>query len=97
MYKEIILEIIKLVAVAMAAILASGGIFMYYIKKHDRINELLIKYERLAEGVKLGLENDKVIFKALREGHINGESEEQEKKMNKYFYENSMRGFDLDL
>lgn len=95
MYKELILEIIKLVAVVMGAILASGGIFMYYIKRHDRINDLLVKYERLAEGVKLGLENDVVIFNALRNGHINGESEEQEKKMKEYFYNNSMKGFDL--
>ena len=59
------------------------------------VYDLLVKYERLAEGLKLGLENDKVIFKALREGHINGESELQDKKMDKYFYENSMKSFDL--
>lgn len=97
MTKDYIVEIIKLVTAIFAGVFASGGVFMYYIKKHDRLNDLLIKYERLAEGLKLGLENDKVIFKALREGHINGESEEQERKMDKYFYENSMKGFDLDI
>jgi hypothetical protein len=31
------------------------------------------------------LENDKVIFKALRNHEINGESENQEEKMDEYF------------
>ena len=39
----------------------------------------------IKEGIRLGLENDAVIFKALREHKINGESEAQEKKMNEYF------------
>ena len=33
----------------------------------------------------MALENDLVIFKALRTHEINGESEEQEEKMKKYF------------
>jgi len=41
--------------------------------------------DEIIEGIKLGLENDAVIFKALREHQINGESEQQEEKMNAYF------------
>ena len=41
--------------------------------------------DEIKEGIKLGLENDAVIFKALRENQINGESEAQEEKMNRYF------------
>lgn len=41
--------------------------------------------DEIKEGIKLGLENDAVIFNALRENKINGESEAQEKKMNNYF------------
>lgn len=41
--------------------------------------------QHILEGVKLGLENDAVIFKALREHKINGESELQEQKMNEFF------------
>ena len=33
----------------------------------------------------MALENDKVIFKALRNHEINGDSEEQERKMDEYF------------
>lgn len=39
-----------------------------------------------------GLENDVVIFNALRHGKINGESEKQEEKMREYFFHNSMKG-----
>ena len=46
------------------------------------IKETLIK---LQEGLTMALENDLVIFKALRTHEINGESGEQEEKMKKYF------------
>ena len=46
------------------------------------IKETLIK---LQEGLTMALENDLVIFKALRTHEINAESEEQEEKMKKYF------------
>lgn len=69
---------------------------MYYIKKHDRMAEIEKKFDRLSEGIELGLENDAVIFKALRQGHINGESEAQEQKMNDFFFHNSMSGLYLN-
>ena len=51
-------------------------------KDISEIKETLIK---LQEGLTMALENDLVIFKALRTHEINGESEEQEEKMKKYF------------
>ena len=93
--ESIIVEIIKLVAVVLTASLASGGVIMYYIKKHDRVSDLEKKFDRLTEGVQLGLENDIVIFKALRQGHINGESEAQEKRLNEYFFKCATKGFEL--
>lgn len=87
---DIILETIKLLGIAFSASFASGGIIMYFIKKHDRVAELEIKFDRLSEGIELGLENDAVIFKALRTGHINGESEAQERKMNEFFFKKSL-------
>ena len=50
--------------------------------REGNIKETLIK---LQEGLTMALENDLVIFKALRTHEINGESEEQEEKMKKYF------------
>lgn len=52
------------------------------IKTLERINERL---ELLQSGLVMALENDRVIFKALRTHEINGESEDQERKMNEYF------------
>lgn len=89
-----VLEVVKIIATVVTATFASGGVVMYWLKKHDRVNELEKKFDRFAEGMKLGLENDVVIFKALREGHINGESEEQEKKLREYFFNCSMRGLE---
>lgn len=87
---EIIVETIKLLGIALSASFASGGVIMYFIKKNDRVANLETKFDRLSEGIELGLENDAVIFKALREGHINGESERQEKKMNEFFFKKSL-------
>lgn len=53
-----------------------------FSKDIREIKETLIK---LQEGLTMALENDLVIFKALRTHEINGESEEQEEKMKKYF------------
>lgn len=48
---------------------------------------------RLGEGLCIGLDNDLVIFKALREHCINGESEEQERKTHEYFKKATQKGF----
>ena len=42
---------------------------------------------RNSRGTILSLENDQVIFNALRNNHINGESEIQEKKLDEYYKE----------
>jgi hypothetical protein len=47
----------------------------------------------LAEGLSIGLDNDRVIFKAFRKHAINGESEAQEKKMDEYFRKQTKKGF----
>jgi len=49
--------------------------------------------DKIAEGTKLGLENDIVIFDALRRNKINGESEIQERKMNEYFLHTTTESF----
>lgn len=87
---EIILEIIKLVGITFSASFASSGILMYFIKKNDRVADLEKKFDRLSEGIELSLEDDIVIFKALRKGHINGESEAQEGKLNAFFFRKSI-------
>lgn len=92
---EIVIELTKLIGTALIACFVSSGLLMHLVKKHDRVADIEKKFDRLADGVQLGLENDIVIFRAMRNGHINGESEVQEKKLAKYFYECTMKGYDL--
>ena len=49
--------------------------------------------DKIAEGTKLGLENDIVIFDAFRRNKINGESELQEQKMRNYFLHTTTESF----
>lgn len=87
---EVILESIKLLGIILSASFASGGVIMYFIKKTDRVAELEKKIDRLCEGMELTILDDKVIFKALRQGHINGESEAQEKKLDDFIFRKSI-------
>lgn len=96
MDNQILTEIFKLIGIAVTASMASSGIVMYYVKKHDRVSEIEKKFDKVTEGITLLLENDKVIFEALRKGHINGESEKQEHKMDEYFFRNSAESFKLN-
>lgn len=66
-----------------ASLFGAGGIVMHFINRKEAKDKK--EWERVLEGIRLGLENDMVIFKALRDNHINGESEKQEEKMNAYF------------
>lgn len=64
-------------------LLGSGGIVMWGLERYAKRKDGRI--DEIKEGIRLGLENDAVIFNALRENRINGESEAQERKMNDYF------------
>jgi hypothetical protein len=74
----------------------SGGLIIWILNraaaKADRndetakaVSEIRSSMRSIQEGLVMTLENDKVIFRALRTHEINGESEEQEKKMDSYF------------
>jgi hypothetical protein len=87
-----------LVAVITGCVALSNGILSTILnrrwKRNDKLAEmrsdisrLYHMVDRLGKGLCLGLENDKVIFKAFREHAINGESETQEERMDTYFRE----------
>ena len=63
----------------LGAVLGSGGIVTHFIEKNEKRAEK--RENKIYNALKLSLENDIVIFNALRNNKINGESEEQEKKM----------------
>ena len=89
------------VATIISSLLGSGGVVMFFLdrrqKREEKAEAVRQKIEdarrkkeeeqqqHILDGIKLGLENDAVIFKALREHKINGESELQEQKMNEFF------------
>lgn len=60
-------------------------------KKVDSLSESISDLKQVKDhevkGIMLGLENDEVIFEALKNNHINGESEAQKEKMDAYFKE----------
>ena len=80
---EIWIPVIVAVIGLAASLFGAGGIVMHFINKKEAKDSK--QFDRVMEGIRLGLENDVVIFKALRDNHINGESEKQEEKMNAYF------------
>lgn len=51
---------------------------------------------RNSKGTVLSLQNDSVLFNALRNNHINGESELQEKKLDAYYKECAAFNFDIN-
>jgi hypothetical protein len=85
-----------LIATVAVCLFGSGGIVIWLLNRHARkadgmdeksktLERISDKLEIVQEGLVMALENDRVIFKALRTHEINGESEEQEKKMDQYF------------
>ena len=74
---------VKIVLTILCSLFGSGGIVMWGLERYAKHRDEHMN--DIKEGIKLGLENDAVIFKSLREHKINGESEAQEKKMNAYF------------
>ena len=89
-------EMYTLLAAVFACLFGSGGIVIWFLnriaktfdsreKAYEDIAEIKKSLKVVEDGLIMALENDKVIFKALRTHEINGESEEQEEKMDKYF------------
>ena len=71
------------VVTIVCCIFGRGRIVMWGLERYSRRKDSHI--DEIKEGIRRGRENDSVIFNALRENKINGESEAQEKKMNDYF------------
>lgn len=89
------MEIAQLIVTVLVCLFGSGGLVLYLLKRNDTrssdIAEIKEGLSKLQEGLIMALENDKVIFKALREHSINGESEAQEEKMDEYFLKAALK------
>lgn len=85
-----------LITTIVVCLFGSGGIVIWCLNRasskvdekngtRKAIDEIKASMKAIQEGLIMTLENDKVIFRALRTHEINGESEEQERKMDTYF------------
>jgi hypothetical protein len=76
------------------ALIAGGvSIITTVINRWGDTKRLTGAINRIAEGLNIGLDNDRVIFRAFRENKINGESEAQERKMDDYFQRCAISGY----
>lgn len=88
-------ELMTFATTLVACLFGSGGVALWFLnrlaKRIDEkdearrdMKELKAAVKGIEKGLVLALDNDRVIFKALRTHEINGESEEQERKMDEY-------------
>jgi len=90
------MDTLTVVATVLVCLFGSGGIVIWVLnrmaRKHDAndstakdLIEIKAFMQLLLKGLIMCLENDCVIFNALKTHQINGDSEKQEKKMNDFF------------
>lgn len=83
-----------------AALIIGPGVVGLIVKrkldKADTLPELCQRINRISEAVDLSLESHLVTQKALRDGHINGESEAQMAKIQDYFRRCAAKGMSYD-
>ncbi len=94
---QIVTQIIIPLAVAFTA---GDGLVRYLLerklKKKDITPRLIKKLNQNGEGTEVCLRAMKVVLKALREGHINGESEMMEEEIDTYFATCTSNGFYIE-
>ncbi|MBP5163220.1 MAG: hypothetical protein ILP16_09640 [Spirochaetales bacterium] len=90
------MNLLTAIATIVTCLFGSGGIVIWVLnrhaKKHDEkdttkkdLSEIKDYIKTLQRGLIMCLENDGVVFNALKTHQINGDSELQEKKMQAYF------------
>ena len=90
------MSILTTIVTVVVCLFGSGGIVLWVLnrvaKRHDAkdstakdLKEIKGFIQTLQKGLVMCLENDCVIFNALKTHQINGDSELQEKKMKAYF------------
>lgn len=82
MDKASIINIVIAVIGLLGTVLSSGGIVMWFLNRKEKRQEN--RDSKIFEALEILMGNDIVIFDALRNNHINGESERQEEKMKEF-------------
>jgi len=100
-------DVVKVAVITGCVALVNGPLLLAVMSQRWRRNDELTHLRedvarlfklvnRVGAGLDIGLRNDKVIFKALRDNSINGESEIQERIMDEYFTGCTLEGFKSD-
>lgn len=76
------INIIIAVIGLLGTVLSSGGVVMWFLNRKEKRAE--DRDNKIFEALEILMGNDIVIFDALRNNHINGESERQEEKMKEF-------------
>ena len=90
------MNLLTIIVTIVTSLFGSGGIVLWVLNRHAKkqddknttakdVKEIMSFVKLLLEGLTMCLENDCVIFNALKTHQINGDSEKQEKKMKEYF------------
>ena len=94
------MDITTAVVTIAVCLFGSGGLVIWILNRHVQkdgmrkdISEVKECLGEVKEGLLLALQNDKIIFDALRKNSINGESEKQDKRMDEYFLKSSSRNW----
>lgn len=82
MDKASIINIVIAVIGLLGTVLSSGGVVMWFLNRKEKRQEN--RDSKIFEALEILMGNDIVIFDALRNNHINGESERQEEKMKEF-------------
>jgi hypothetical protein len=97
---ETFIDILPALGVIIVGLTAGNGLIQFFIhrwdRKHDITTVLVRKLNQNGAGTFMSLRAMKVVLKALREGHINGESERMEKEIDEYFTSCTGNGFFID-
>lgn len=77
--------------------IGSSSIVLYLIKRRDKISDLVIHNNRLAEGMVLQSECLVTIIDALHDKQIiNGDGQDMKKRINEYLMRNTAKGYSID-
>lgn len=88
-------ELLTFATTLVACLFGSGGVALWFLNRLARridekdeakrdMKELKAAVKAIEDGLVITLNNDRVIFNALRTHEINGESEAQEHRMDEY-------------
>lgn len=77
--------------------IGSSSIVLYLIKRRDKVSDLVIHNNRLAEGMVLQSECLVTIIDALHDKQIiNGDGQDMKKRINEYLMRNTAKGYSID-